>query len=212
MLNSLWLKDLAQSRISDSRLWKVLHQGEEFKVLAFWRCLSAYAGDRWENLIPLEKLLACSDNLDLDLDFSLLTRWKTSTASGGEHCNMMQCCDTLLSHFSSWEGLPFPDNYWFGILVAHLKMSSVLCSSTRFVFPLKSNSCKAPGSASGMRISVNSLQLKSTNCSIKKKKPQRKYSLFCHMSSYSSTSSQCHMAPLLTVSHKQVMKMGLTYH
>lgn len=137
--------------------------------MAFWRCPAAYARDSWENVIPPGKLSACSD--DLDPDFSPPTRQKASAASGREHYNIMQCCDT---HFT----IPFPllgsvtlpcaGHYWVGISMAHLKMSSVLCSSTKFVFPLRSNSCKAPGSASGIRISVNSLQLKSTNCSIKK--------------------------------------------
>ena len=74
--------------------------------------------------------------------------------------------------------LPCAGHYWVGISMAHLKMSSVLCSSTRFVFPLRSSSCKAPGSASGIRISVNSLQLKSTNCSIKKKHNDKE-NIFC---------------------------------
>lgn len=64
--------------------------------------------------------------------------------------------------------LPCAGHYWVDMSMAHLKISSVLCSNTRFVFPLRSSSCKAPGSASGIRISVNSLQLRSTNCSSNK--------------------------------------------
>lgn len=88
-----------------------------------------------------------------------------------EHYNIMQCCDTYFTIPSPLLGrvpLPCAGHYCVGISTAHLKISNVLCSSTRFVFPLRSNSCKAAGSASGIRISVNSLQLKSTNCSIKK--------------------------------------------
>lgn len=128
----------------------------------------------------------------------------------------MQCCDT---HFTipflllGRVTLPCAGHYQVGISMTHLKMSSVLCSSTRFVFPLRSNSCKALGSASGIRISVKSLQLKSTNYGIKKKKAQlqRKYSLFCHVVSYSSAPSKHRMTPPLIVSHKQFMKMALTY-
>lgn len=94
----------------------------------------------------------------------------------------MQCYDT---HFTipflllGRVTLPCAGHYQAGISMAHLKMSSVLCSSTRFVFPLRSNSCKALGSASGIRISVKSLQLKSTNYGIKKKKHNDKENILC---------------------------------
>lgn len=78
--------------------------------------------------------------------------------------------------------LPCAGHYWVYMLMAHLKISSVLCSNTRFVFPLRSSSCKAPGSASGIRISVNSLQLKSTNCS-SNKQHDKENTRWCVMSS-----------------------------
>ena len=140
--------------------------------MAFWRCLAASPETAARTLYhPRNCWLA------MNPDLSLPTRWKSSAASGRELFNITQCCDT---HFTiplpllGRVTLPCACHHWVGISMAHLKMSSVLCSSTRFVFPLRSNSCKAPGSASGMRISVKSLQLKSTSCSIKKSKMTKK--------------------------------------
>lgn len=105
--------------------------------------------------------------------------------------------------------LPCAGHYWVDMSMAHLKISSVLCSNTRFVFPLRSSSCKAPGSASGIRISVNSLQLKSTNCSSNKEHDKENTELCCVIS-YSSAPYKHHTTHLLIVSHTQVMEMDLT--
>lgn len=106
--------------------------------------------------------------------------------------------------------LPCAGHYWVDMSMAHLKISSVLCSSTRFVFPLRSSSCKEAGSASGIRISVNSLQLKSTNCSSNKQHDKENTLLLCQVISYSSAPYKHHTTLLLIVSHTQVMKMDLT--
>lgn len=97
-------------------------------------------------------------------------------------------CYICCYHISS-PGKTFPFLYLSLLALqlhdSHLKISSVLCSSTRFVFPVRSSSCKAAGSASGIRISFNSLQLKSTICSRKKKKhDDKEHSLFFHVISY----------------------------
>lgn len=104
---------------------------------------------------------------------------------------------------------PCATHYWVDMSMAHLKISSVLCSNTRFVFPLRSSSCKAPGSASGIRISVNSLQLKSTNCSSNKQHDKENTLLLCHVISYSHAPYKYHTSLPLIVFHTQVMKMDL---
>lgn len=52
-------------------------------------------------------------------------------------------------------------------------MSSVLCSRTRFVFPVRSRSCKEAGRVSGIKISVKSLQLRSTHWKEKRSKERQ---------------------------------------
>lgn len=91
---------------------------------------------------------------------------------------------TLLSHFLSWKTSPFPYLRLLALQLhdSHLKISSVLCSSTRFAFPVRSSSCKVAGSASGIRISFNSLQLKSTIWSRKKKKSMMTKNIFSVLS------------------------------
>lgn len=158
---------------------KELHQGEEFKVWVFWRCLAAYDRDTWENLIPPEKFLALM--------------FQTQTFPFPKTVSLSCLRQGTLHHYAVikyfYFTIPYPllarvtlpcaGHYWVDTSVAHLKISSVLCSNTRFVFPLRSSSCKAPGSASGIKISVNSLQLRSTNCS-SNKQHDKEFVVSCH--------------------------------
>lgn len=54
--------------------------------------------------------------------------------------------------------------------VTHLKRLRVLCSSIRVLLPVRSSSCRVPGSESGSGISFSSLQLKSTSYKYRKEK------------------------------------------
>lgn len=56
--------------------------------------------------------------------------------------------------------------------MTHLKRLSVLCSSIRVLLPVRSSSCRVPGSESGSGISFSSLQLKSTSYKYRKEKHQ----------------------------------------
>lgn len=122
---------------------------------------------------------------------------------------------TLLSHFSSWEGLPFPVQVTTRLaspwLTWRCPVSCVLAPGLCFRSgPTLARHLAVPQGL-GFQLSHCSSSPQTMVSKKKKAQLQRKYSLFCHVVSYSSAPSKHRMTPPLIVSHKQFMKMALTY-
>lgn len=101
------------------------------------------------------------------LDRTLIENWLKEENWGALWSNSFYSFHELRSPQSlrrTTQGWWELQHMWIQLLKSsYLNVSNVLCSRTRFVFPVRSRSCKVAGRDSGIRISVKSLQLRSTN-------------------------------------------------